>query len=156
MDFNFLNVIGYLGPGLMLGLSAIGSAMGVSIGAQASHGAMESDKVDASVRPSLLILSLLPSTQALYGVVLQFTTFQAVFSGQLTEANSLAYLGLGLFGGLAIMYSAIMQGKAAATAVKAVAKNKDVFGLSIIGPAVIEGFAIFVFVIVLIIAPAVL
>jgi len=65
-------ILGYMGPAMAVGLPAIGSALGCSFASQASHGAMENDKVDPSVHGKLNALSAFPSSQAIYGIVLMF------------------------------------------------------------------------------------
>ena len=57
-------ILGYLGWGLMLGLSGIGSAYGTTIAGNAAEGAL---KKDPSKSSGYMILSALPATQGLYG-----------------------------------------------------------------------------------------
>ena len=59
-------ILGYLGWGLMLGLSGIGSAYGTTIAGNAAEGALKKNKEKSS---SYMILSALPATQGLYGFV---------------------------------------------------------------------------------------
>ena len=59
---------------------------------------------------------------------------------------------IGALGGLALMYSAMGQGSACASAI-AVSKNKpEIFGISVAPAAVVEGFAVFVLVFGLVLA----
>ncbi|MFC1705254.1 ATP synthase subunit C [Planctomycetota bacterium] len=129
-------VLGYTGPAFAVGLSCIGSAIGCGIASMASHGAMESEKTDPGVHGKLVALSAFPSSQAVYGIVLMFVLINKISGG-------LATLSLGLMGGVAIMASAIYQGRACATGIKASARNPEVFGKCCAGPGVIEGFALF-------------
>ena len=137
-------ILGYMGPAMAVGLPAIGSALGCSFASQASHGAMENDKVDPSVHGKLIALSAFPSSQAIYGIVLMFLLIGKVATPDMISIGvGFSIFSLGLFGGLGIMFSAIMQGKACATAIKASAKNPAVFGKTAAGPGIIESFAIF-------------
>ncbi|HRF40306.1 MAG TPA: hypothetical protein PK198_16055, partial [Saprospiraceae bacterium] len=57
-------ILAYVGLGLMLGLAGVGSAIGVSIGGNATIGAL---KKNEGAFGSYMILSALPGTQGLYG-----------------------------------------------------------------------------------------
>ena len=57
-------LLGYIGAGIMVGMSGIGSAVGTSISAMTTVGALKKNK-DAF--GSCLVLSALPGTQGLYG-----------------------------------------------------------------------------------------
>ena len=59
-------ILGYLGWGLMLGLSGIGSAFGTTIAGNAAEGALKKNKEKSS---SYMILSALPATQERYETV---------------------------------------------------------------------------------------
>lgn len=137
-------ILGYMGPAMAIGFSAVGSSLGCGFAAQASHGAMENEKVDPSVHGKLVALSAFPSSQSIYGIVLMFMLIGKVSTPEsITIGIGFSIFALGLFGGLGIMTSAIMQGKACATAIKATSKNPSVFGKTAAGPGIIESFAIF-------------
>ena len=137
-------ILGYMGPAMAIGLSAVGSSLGCGIASMASHGAMENEKVDPSVHGKLVALSAFPSSQSIYGIVLMFLLIGKVSNPEtITIGVGFSIFALGLFGGLGIMMSAIMQGKACATAIKATSKNPSVFGKTAAGPGIIESFAIF-------------
>ena len=53
-------ILGYLGLGLMLGLSGVGSAFGTTIAANAAEGGL---KKNAEKSSAYMILSALPATQ---------------------------------------------------------------------------------------------
>ena len=59
-------ILGYLGLGLMLGLSGVGSAFGTTIAANAAEGGLKKNSEKSS---AYMILSALPATQGLYGFV---------------------------------------------------------------------------------------
>jgi len=60
--------------------------------------------------------------------------------------------GIGVFAGLALMYSGIYQGRACASAVNAAKAKPEIFGLSLAPAAIVEGFAVFAFVFALVIS----
>ena len=66
-------LFGYLGMGLMLALSGIGSCYGTTIGGNAAEGAL---KKDPSKSAAYMILSALPATQGLYGFLAFFLHFR--------------------------------------------------------------------------------
>ena len=57
-------ILAYIGVGLMLGLSGIGSAYGVTIGGNATIGAL---KKNDEAFGNYMVLCALPGTQGLYG-----------------------------------------------------------------------------------------
>ncbi|MCB0599223.1 MAG: hypothetical protein KDD28_34450, partial [Phaeodactylibacter sp.] len=76
-------VLAYIGLGLMVGLAGVGSAIGVSIGGNATIGAL---KKNEEAFGSYMLLSALPGTQGLYG----FAGFFIInSSGVLSESTTL-------------------------------------------------------------------
>jgi V/A-type H+-transporting ATPase subunit K len=67
----------------------------------------------------------------------------ALKAGTLTALNG---IGIGLFVGLAIMFSSIYQGKCAVTAIQASAKQPAIYGKTIAALGIVESFALFAFV----------
>ena len=59
-------ILGYLGLGLMLALSGIGSSIGTTIAGNAAEGAL---KVNPEKSGNYMVLSALPATQGIYGFV---------------------------------------------------------------------------------------
>ena len=59
-------ILAYIGVGLMLGLSGIGSAYGVTIGGNATIGAL---KKNEDAFGNYMVLCALPGTQGLYGLL---------------------------------------------------------------------------------------
>ena len=62
-------ILGYLGLGLMLALSGIGSSIGTTIAGNAAEGAL---KVNPEKSGNYMVLSALPATQGIYGFVAFF------------------------------------------------------------------------------------
>ena len=130
-------ILGYLGLGLMLGLSGIGSAYGTTIAGNAAEGAL---KKDPSKSSSYLILSALPATQGIYGFVgffLWLLVFQFDFS-----ANGAVLFGVGLSVGLVCLFSAIRQGQVCANGIIGISQGHDVQTNTLIYAALPEFYAI--------------
>jgi V/A-type H+/Na+-transporting ATPase subunit K len=133
MEMNLL--IAYVGIAIMVGLSGIGSAYGVTIAGNASIGAL---KKNDSAFGNFLVLTALPGTQGLYGFAGYFM-FQSIF-GVLTPAitgiQAAAVLGSGIALGLVALFSAIRQGQVCANGIAAIGQGHNVFGNTIIHPIV--------------------
>lgn len=131
MDINV--ILGYLGLGLMLALSGIGSCYGTTIAGNAAEGALKKDPSKAS---SYMILSALPATQGLYG-------FLALFlHSSLAASNGALMFGVGLGVGLVCLFSAIRQGKVCAAGIQGLAQGHDVTTNTMIYAALPEFYAI--------------
>ncbi|NLH30168.1 MAG: V-type ATP synthase subunit K, partial [Bacteroidales bacterium] len=83
MDINLL--LAYLGIGIMIALSGVGSAYGVTIAGNATIGAL---KKDSSKFGNFLVLTALPGTQGLYGFAGYFM-FQNIFGVLTPEITSI-------------------------------------------------------------------
>jgi V/A-type H+/Na+-transporting ATPase subunit K len=60
--------------------------------------------------------------------------------------SPISALGIGIFVGLALLISSVFQGKAAATAIQASAKQPTVYGKTWAAVGIIESFSLFAFV----------
>ena len=137
MDTNV--ILGYLGLGLMLALSGIGSCYGTTIAGNAAEGAL---KKDPSKGSDFMVLSALPATQGLYGFV-GFLMWTAI--GHRMDdaaANGPILLGVGLGVGLACLFSGIRQGKICAAGIQGIAQGHDVKSQTMIYAAFPEFYAI--------------
>lgn len=132
--------IDMVGPALALGLSSIGSAVGCGIAGMASHAVMS--RVEEG-HGKYIGMAAAPSSQAIYGFILMLLMSRAIQAGTLSAASG---IGIGLSSGLAIMLSAIYQGKVCATGIQASAKQPAIFGKCFAAIGVIESFALFAFV----------
>ena len=83
MEMNLL--IAYIGIAIMVGLSGIGSAYGVTIAGNASIGAL---KKNDSAFGNFLVLTALPGTQGLYGFGRLLSMFQNIFCVLDTEMTA--------------------------------------------------------------------
>ena len=132
MELNHL--LGYLGVGLMLALSGIGSSYGTTIAANAAEGAL---KKDSSKSAGYMILSAMPASQGLYG----FVAFMA-FGGDVTAENGLLKFAIGISVGLVLLLSAIRQGQLCANGIAGMAQGHDVQTNTMIYAALPEFYAI--------------
>ena len=130
-------ILGYLGLGLMLGLSGVGSAFGTTIAANAAEGGL---KKNADKSSAYMILSALPATQGLYG----FVAFLMMKS--LIDTNPILLFGLGVGMGIVFLLSAIRQGQVCANGIANIAAGHDVQTNTMIYAALPELYAILAFV----------
>jgi V/A-type H+-transporting ATPase subunit K len=136
--------LGWAGLYGAMALGAIGSIIGCATAGQAAIGAM----VDTESGHGRYIgVSVMPSSQIIYGIVVMFTLQREV-----TPATGPALFGIGILAGLALMFSAIRQGQACASAIHASKTKPEIFGLSLAPAAIVEGFAVFAFVFALVLA----
>jgi V/A-type H+-transporting ATPase subunit K len=138
---------GWLGIFSPLALGAIGSMIGVGRGGLAAAGAML--EVEAGYGRFVGVAAM-PSSQTIYGIVVMLTLNRPV-----TVANSPGLFVLGALSGVALLISAMAQGSACAASINATKSKAEVFGISIAPAAVIEGFAVFVFVFALVLAASI-
>lgn len=129
-----------IGPAVVLALACLGSAIGCGIAGMASHGVMA--RVDEN-HGKFIGMSALPSSQAIYGFVLMLLMKNAIVANTLNAWNG---IGIGVFIGLAIMFSAIYQGMCAATGIQASAKQPAVYGKCLAALGIVESFSLFAFV----------
>ena len=133
MDFNMA------GPGIVLGLGCLGSSIGCGIAGMASHGVMtHTDEGHGKY----IGLSAAPASQSIYGLVLMIFMQKAIIAG---TVSALSAIVIAFFAGLALMFSSIYQGKAAATAIQASAKQPAIFGKCFAIVGIIETFSLFAF-----------
>jgi V/A-type H+-transporting ATPase subunit K len=136
--------LGWAGMYGVMALAAIGSIIGCAVAGQAAIGAM----VDTESGHGRYIgVSVMPSSQVIYGIVVMFTLQRDV-----VVSNATGLFGIGILAGLALMFSAIFQGQACASAIHASKSKPEIFGLSLAPAAIVEGFAVFAFVFALVLA----
>ena len=136
-------VIAFIGIALCVFLCGLGSAIGLSKTGSASSAVLAED---GKLFGKVIVLTLLPATQGLYGFVIGI-----IASGKATAINDVSQ-GWAIFGAtlaIAVMglFSAIYQGKTAVAGINAVAKNESISGKLMLFPAMIEFYAILALVI---------
>jgi V/A-type H+-transporting ATPase subunit K len=134
--------IGLLGAGLVMGISAVGSAAGIAIASQAVIGAWKKCYIsDRPVPMTLLAFGGAPLTQTFYGFILGLLFMRPA---ALTNPElGLLYLGIGAASGLAIGASAVAQGMAGAAGADATAETGQGFVNYMMLVGICETVAIF-------------
>ena len=126
-------ILGYLGLGLVLALSGIGSAIGTTTAGNAAEGALKRKPEGSG---NYMVLSALPATQGIYGFVAFF-----MLMGKVAESGGMVF-GIGVSVGLVCMLSAIRQGQVCANGIVGVSQGHDVFTNTLIYAALPEFYAI--------------
>ena len=134
-------LLAYLGVAVMLILSGIGSAYGVTIAGNATVGAL---KKNDSAFGNYLVLTALPGTQGLYGFAgyFMFQTIFGVLTPEITAFQAAAVFGAGLALGFISLFSALRQGGVCANGIAAIGQGHNVFGNTLILAVFPELYAI--------------
>ncbi len=138
---------GLIGVGAALAFAAMGSAAGTGTAGLAAVGAWKKCFVQNRQAPFMLVAFVgAPLTQTIYGLILMNTGLvPAVEAG----VDPGIILGAGLFGGIAMGFSAYFQGRAGAAASDALAETGKGFGNYIMVLGIVETVALFVMVFLL-------
>ena len=137
-----------LGIAIATVLAGIGSVKGVGAAAQASMGVLSED---SSMFGKMLVLTLLPGTQGLYGFIVGF--LMLIYAGVLgggdvvTTEQGLAYLGASLAIGIGGLVSGIAQGRAAVAGIGLCAKDDKNFSKAMVSVTLVEIYALFAFIV---------
>jgi len=139
------NNLAVFGAALAVALSGWGSAKGVGLVGQTADGLLSEDPNKFG---KTLVLTALPATQGIYGLI---TAFMVIFKLNLlsgTPAAATVEQGATLFFAclpiaLVGLGSAIHQGKVAAAGVSLIAKKEGELGKAITNAAMVETYAIF-------------
>jgi len=140
----FMVALGWLGLYAPMALGAVGSIIGCAVAGQAAIGAMLETE---SGHGKYLGVSAMPSSQIIYGIVVMLT-----LNREMTETNAAGIFGIGLLSGIALLTSAVYQGRSCAAAINASKAKPEIFGLSLAPAAIVEGFAVFAFIFALVIS----
>ncbi len=126
------------GVAACLAFAAIGSAFGTGTAAMGAVGSWKKCYAQSKSAPFLLTIFVgFPLSQTIYGMVLMNSIAGAVASGH-------PLLGIGIFGGLGMGASAMMQGKVAASACDSLAETGKGAANYIIALGIVETVALFV------------
>ncbi|MDF7799146.1 hypothetical protein P4C99_06700 [Pontiellaceae bacterium B1224] len=127
-----------MGAAMALGFGAIGSALGTGTAGMAGIGAWKKCYLQGKAAPFILLVFIgAPLSQTIYGMLLMNFILNAA-------EPSIAQLGAGIIGGIAMGFSAWYQGKAGAAGSDALAETGQGFGnyLTVLG--IVETVALFV------------
>ena len=134
-------MIGYIGAAFVLGIAAIGSAIGIGAAGNAAIGAWKRCYMNNKPAPFILtVFAGAPLTQTIYGFLLMQQLSDKLVAGTIEPAAALI---LGIFSGLAMAASAIAQGKAGASASDALGETGKGFSQYIMVVGLCETVALF-------------
>ena len=137
MSEEMLKALAMSGGYATVALAAIGSAVGSSIAGQAAIAAWKRCYAHGKPAPFLLVaLAGSPLSQTIYGMIL----LMLIKGG---TGNGIFYLALGVFAGIALMASAIFQGKAAAAGCDAFGETNKGFTNYLTVCGIVETVALF-------------
>ena len=140
--------LGLLGAGLVMGISTVGSGLGIGIAGQATIGAWKKCYIANKQAPMMLLaFAGAPLTQTFYGFILMGQMKDAAFAN---PENAWLYIGFGLASGLAIAFSAVFQGAVGAAAADAQAETGKGFAQYIAVVGIAETVALFAMVLTMI------
>jgi V/A-type H+-transporting ATPase subunit K len=141
---NFMLMLGWAGIYAPTAFGAIGSITGCTRSGQAALGAM----IDVDGGYGRFIgLSVLPSSNVIYGIVVMFT-----LNREVTIETAPALFAVGALSGLALGCGGYYQGLCCASGINTAKAKPEVFGLSAAPAAIVEGFAVFAFIFALVVA----
>ncbi|HOZ73100.1 MAG TPA: V-type ATP synthase subunit K [Spirochaetales bacterium] len=130
--------MGMIGVAAVLGIAAIGSAIGIGIAGQAAIGAWKRNYMANKPASFLLVVFAgAPLTQTIYGFILMQRM-------AVSTKDPALLLGAGVIGGLAMALSAIAQGQAGAASSDAFGETGKGFGQYITVVGLCETVALFV------------
>lgn len=141
-------VLALAGAAIATIMAGIGSAKGVGMSAETGMGVLAEDP---SKFGKILVLSLLPGTQGLYGFIVSFMVLTNIGilggAADISLLTGLLYFAACLpiaFGGL---FSAIAQGRAAVAGMGLFAKRESEFSKAMVSTTLVEIYALLSFLI---------
>lgn len=142
-DF-FIILMGWVGIYAPMAFGALGSVIGCTIAGQAAIGAM----LDVETGYGRYVgVSAMPSSQVIFGIVVMFTLNRAI-----TPEVAPAIFAVGMLSGIALAICSVYQGQLIASAIHAAKNKTEIFGLTIVPAAIVEGFSVFVFIFALVVS----
>ena len=132
--------------------AGIGSAKGVGLVGEAAAGVVSQDPAKFS---KVLILQLLPGTQGLYGFIIALMMFNKIglLGGDvatLTAAQGLSFFAAAMPMAITGFFSAIYQGRVAASGISLIAKQPTQTSRAMTLAALVETYAVLTFLVSLI------
>lgn len=137
---------GMIGAGVVMGIAAMGSAIGIGIAGQGAIGAWKRCYLNNKPASSLLVaFAGAPFTQTIYGFLLMNNMLgkAKALAEESYKTGGLFLLGLGIACGLSMCMSAIAQGKAGAAGSDALGETGKGFTNYIMVVGLCETIALF-------------
>ena len=140
-------VLALVGAALATALAGIGSIKGVGMAAEAAMGVLSED---SSKFGKMLVLTLLPGTQGLYGFIVTITMFLQLGVlggglGPIDDKIGWLYIAAALPIAIGGRISGIAQGRAAVAGISLVAKKTSEFGKAMVSVTLVEIYALLAF-----------
>jgi len=147
-----MEMVGFIGAGLVFGLAALGSGFGIGIAGPATVGAWKKCYLANKPAPmTMLAFTGNPLTQTFYGFLLMGPAVAAARgTEEIAPMEPLLLLAYTLVAGIALLVTAIVQGKIAACACDAMAEKNKGFAQYMIVMGIAESVALFAMVFTLI------
>ena len=139
VTMNYGPMLAVLGAAIAAALGGVGSSVGVGLVGQAAAG-VAAEKPETAGK--LIVLSALPSSQGIYGLIGAFLVMQFFTISELTPEAGWQIFGACMPLAFTAMFSGIYQGKVAAAATNIVAKNPAKSGAGLVLAVMVETFAI--------------
>lgn len=131
--------LGLLSTALVMGIAAIGSAIGIGIAGQAAIGSWKKCYMSNKAAPFILtVFAGAPLTQTIYGFLLM-----QQMRGAVEKADPAFLFGIGIASSIAMALSAVFQGKAGAAGADALAETGKGFAQYITVVGLCETVALF-------------
>ncbi|MFN2323738.1 MAG: V-type ATP synthase subunit K [Trueperaceae bacterium] len=149
MEPELMRSLGQAGAAAVLGLAAIGSALGTGTAGLAAVGAWKRCYALDKPVPFILVTFVgAPLSQTIYGMILMNAVVRSAEDAFVTGAvvGWPAMLAVGLFGGAAMGASSWLQGRVGAAAADAIGETGQGFGNYLMAIGVVETVALFVLV----------
>jgi V/A-type H+/Na+-transporting ATPase subunit K len=139
-----MELLGQMGLVLVLGLGAVGSALGIGIAGQAAAGAWAREaRAGKRLNFTYIILLGMPLSQTLYAMILMNRMSGFMHQPEVLATYGGLLFGLGLAGGLGQMFSSWMQGRIGAGAVRCLSEGGQGLAFLIIAMGIAETVGIF-------------
>lgn len=136
-------ILAYAGMAIMLTLSCIGSAIGVTIGGNAAIAGL---KKKSDIFGKAMLLCVLPATQGLYGFAAFFLMLSRLKGMEtLTMNQGLALASAAVALGFVGLYSAVRQANLVGNGINEMSNGQDVFSKTMILAVFPELYAILAF-----------
>jgi V/A-type H+-transporting ATPase subunit K len=143
--------LGQLGVVLMLGLAAVGSAVGIGKAGQSAAGAWGKEgKTGKTLSFTYIILLGMPISQTLYAMIVMNKIGEVLKHPEVAVSSAGLLLGIGIATGLGEMLSAWMQGLIGAAGIRSLSESEGKgFAFLLIAMGIVETVGIFAMVFLL-------
>ena len=137
-----------------VGIAAIGSSIGAGFAGQAAIGAWRKCYQQGKTAPFLLLAMVgAPLSQTIYAMIMMIIIKGKILAENANAAYLPTFAMIGVLGGIALMLSAVFQGKAAAGSCVAFAESNQGFANYLMVLGIIETCAIFALIFSLMVMP---